>query len=48
MSYILGYDPETLREQVDPRRCKERLHELADQGSLPALRARIHALLETE
>ena len=28
MSYIRGYDPDTLREKVDPRQCKERLDEI--------------------
>lgn len=44
MSYILGYDAETLREQVDARRCKERLSELGDQRSLPALLERVWLL----
>ena len=37
MSYIHGYDPDTLREQIDPRQCKERLDEIGEQRSLPAL-----------
>lgn len=44
MSYILGYDPETLREKVDVRQCKERLSELGDQRSLPALLERVWLL----
>jgi tetratricopeptide (TPR) repeat protein len=44
VSYILGYDPETLREHVDLRRCKERLAELGDQRSLPALLERVWLL----
>lgn len=44
MSYILGYDPETLREKVDPRQCRERLDELGDQRSLPALLERVWLL----
>ncbi len=44
MSYILGYDPETLREQVDVRRCKDRLEELGQQRSLPALLERVWLL----
>lgn len=44
MSYILGYDPDTLREQVDLRRCKDRLDELGDQRSLPALLERVWLL----
>ena len=31
MSYIHGYDPDTLREQVDPRACKDRLDEIGEQ-----------------
>lgn len=44
MSYILGYDAETLRELVDPRQCKDRLDELGDQRSLPALLERVWLL----
>lgn len=44
MSYILGYDPDTLREKVDPRRCKDRLGELGDQRSLAALLERVWLL----
>lgn len=44
MSYILGYDPDTLREQVDLSRCKDRLDELGDQRSLPALLERVWLL----
>lgn len=44
MSYILGYDPETLREQVDPRRCADRLAELGEQRSLPAMLERVWLL----
>ena len=44
MSYIHGYDPETLREQVDPRQCKERLDEIGEQRSLPALLERVWLL----
>ena len=41
MSYIHGYDPDTLREQVDPRACKDRLDEIGEQRSLPALLERV-------
>jgi tetratricopeptide (TPR) repeat protein len=44
MSYIKGYDADTLREQVDPRRCKERLDEIGEQRSLPALLERVWLL----
>ncbi|RLK48063.1 hypothetical protein C7474_2666 [Microbacterium telephonicum] len=44
VSYILGYDPETLREQVDLARCHERLEELGDQRSLAALLERVWLL----
>ncbi|MGB4779518.1 hypothetical protein [Microbacterium sp.] len=44
MSYIKGYDPQTLREVVDPHQCKERLEELGDQRSLPALLERVWLL----
>ena len=44
MSYIRGYDPETLREKVEPRQCKERLDEIGEQRSLPALLERVWLL----
>lgn len=44
MSYIRGYDPDTLREQVDARQCKERLDEIGEQRSLPALLERVWLL----
>lgn len=44
MSYIKGYDPDTLREIVDPRACKERLDEIGEQRSLPALLERVWLL----
>lgn len=44
MSYIHGYDPDTLREQVDPRACKDRLAEIGEQRSLPALLERVWLL----
>lgn len=44
MTYILGYDPDTLRERVDVRRCKDRLFEIGEQRSLPALLERVWLL----
>jgi tetratricopeptide (TPR) repeat protein len=44
VSYIRGYDPETLREKVDPRQCKERLDEIGEHRSLPALLERVWLL----
>lgn len=44
MSYILGYDAETLREQIDVSACTERLAELGEQRSLPALLERVWLL----
>ena len=44
MSYIHGYDPDTLREQIDPRQCRERLDEIGDQRSLAALLERVWLL----
>ncbi|MCR2802210.1 MULTISPECIES: hypothetical protein [unclassified Microbacterium] len=44
MSYILGYDPDTLREQVDLDRCQERLDEIGEQRSLGALLERVWLL----
>ncbi|GLJ62771.1 MULTISPECIES: hypothetical protein [Microbacterium] len=44
MSYIHGYDPETLREVVDPAECRERLAEIGPQRSLPALLERVWLL----
>lgn len=44
MSYIRGYDPETLREVVDQRECAERLAEIEVQRSLPALLERVWLL----
>ncbi len=44
MSYIEGYDPETLREIVDARRCRDRLDEIGEQRSLPALLERVWLL----
>lgn len=48
MSYIQGYDPQTLRELVDLRQCRERLAELGDQRSLPALLERVWLLKVTD
>lgn len=44
MGYILGYDPETLREIVSPAHCAERLDEIGEQRSLPALLERVWLL----
>lgn len=44
MSFIKGYDPETLREIVDARQCKDRLAEIGEQRSLPALLERVWLL----
>ena len=44
MSTIRGYDPETLREIVDQRECRERLDALGEQRSLPALLERVWLL----
>ncbi|WP_345752679.1 hypothetical protein [Microbacterium rhizophilus] len=44
MSYIHGYDPETLREIVDSTECRRRLDEIGRQRSLPALLERVWLL----
>ncbi|QTV80090.1 hypothetical protein [Microbacterium sp. NIBRBAC000506063] len=44
MNFIKGYDPETLREVVDPSQCRERLEEIEEQRSLPALLERVWLL----
>lgn len=44
MSFIHGYDPDTLRERIDPRQCKDRLDEIGEQRSLPALLERVWLL----
>lgn len=44
MGYIKGYDSETLREQVDQVECAERLAEIENQRSLPALLERVWLL----
>jgi len=44
VSYIHGYDPETLRERVDLDECRERLEEIGAQRSLPALLERVWLL----
>ncbi|QKJ18450.1 hypothetical protein [Microbacterium hominis] len=44
MSYIHGYDPDTLREIVEPRECEHRLDEIGEQRSLPALLERVWLL----
>lgn len=44
MSYIQGYDPETLRELVDLDACATRLEEIEGQRSLPSLMERVWLL----
>jgi tetratricopeptide (TPR) repeat protein len=44
VSFILGYDPETLRETVNVAQCTERLAEIGEQRSLPALLERVWLL----
>ena len=44
MGFILGYDPDTLREIVDEPRCHERLAEIGQQRSLPSLLERVWLL----
>lgn len=44
MSYIKGYDSETLREIVDTRECADRLAEIGEQRSLPSLLERVWLL----
>lgn len=44
MSYIHGYDPGTLREMVNVRECRDRLDEIGEQRSLPALLERVWLL----
>lgn len=44
MTYIKGYDPATLREIVDAQECADRLAEIGEQRSLPALLERIWLL----
>lgn len=44
MSLILGYDPDTLRERVDASACAERMAEIEQQRSLPALLERVWLL----
>jgi tetratricopeptide (TPR) repeat protein len=44
VSFIHGYDPDTLRERIDPRQCKDRLDEIGEQRSLPALLERVWLL----
>lgn len=44
MSYIKGYDPDTLREIVDARACQDRLDEIGEQRSLQALLERVWLL----
>jgi len=44
VSYIHGYDPDTLREVTDSRECAERLEEIGSQRSLHALLERVWLL----
>ncbi|MBE7955507.1 hypothetical protein ILP86_14405 [Microbacterium sp. R1] len=44
MSFIRGYDQETLREKVDLDECEARLAEIDSQRSLPALLERVWLL----
>jgi tetratricopeptide (TPR) repeat protein len=44
VSFILGYDPDTLREIVNLGQCRERLDEIGEQRSLPALLERVWLL----
>ncbi|MFD5224591.1 hypothetical protein ACFWHT_03110 [Microbacterium sp. NPDC058342] len=44
MNLIQGYDPETLRELVDPRECAMRLEEIENQRSIPVLLERVWLL----
>jgi tetratricopeptide (TPR) repeat protein len=44
VSFIKGYDPETLREIVDPGQCEERLGDIEGQRSLPDLLERVWLL----
>lgn len=44
MSQIHGYDPNTLREIVDARECRERLEEIGEQRSFPAMLERVWLL----
>ncbi len=44
LGYIKGYDSETLREQVDQIECAQRLIEIEEQRSLPALLERVWLL----
>jgi len=44
MSYIRGYDSETLREVVDQCECEARLAEIESQRSLPAMLERVWLL----
>ena len=44
MSFIQGYDPESLRELVDIGECSARLSEIEGQRSLPAMLERVWLL----
>ena len=47
MSFIRGYHPDTLREIVDVAECRERLEEISELRSLPALLERVWLLKVT-
>jgi len=44
LSYIQGYDPQSLREIVDENECRQRLEDIGEQRSLPALLERVWLL----
>jgi tetratricopeptide (TPR) repeat protein len=44
VGFIKGYDPNSLREQVDPAECEGRLAEIAHQRSLPSMMERVWLL----
>ncbi len=48
MSFIRGYDADSLREIVDERECLERLEEIGTLRSLPALFERVWLLKVTD
>jgi len=44
VGYIKGYDPDSLRELVDPAECEARLVEISDLRSLPSMLERVWLL----
>lgn len=44
MGLILGYDNDTLRERFDERDCRDRLEQIGEQRSLPALLEKVWLL----